>query len=171
MRYVSVVLGSVLFASLPRLLPGQEPAPERSQGAAESIGTVAPACMAYLNCALRVESSIWGGLHIVRGADGSRAAALGPLRAAALVQVFSANDSASFHAQRFVVAERANRMLTLGGVILGAVGLAQERRVNVLTGAGAGLLLGSIPYQVTAQLALSRAVWWYNEALSSSARR
>ena len=171
MRYVSVVLGIVLLASLPRSLPGQEPAPERSQSATESTGTVAPACTAYLDCALRVESSIRGGLHIVRGADGSRAAALGPLRAAALVQVFSANDSASFHAQRFIVAERTNRMLTLGGVIFGAVGLASERRMNVLTGAGAGLLLGSIPYQVAAQRALSRAVWWYNESLDSSARR
>ena len=122
----------------------------------------------YVTCALRVQTS-FRGRRLVRGTEDSVVVELGTLRSSALTRYFAGNDSAQVHGRRFVRADRENQLLTFGGVVLGAVGLAQSNRVNGLSAVGASLLVVSLPFQHSAESALSRAVWWYNAKLPATA--
>ena len=152
------------------------PCPLRAQAAADvhlvSIAANGPnavtrraAPCSYADCALRVERSFGSGPRLVRGITGSLAADLGVLRFSELLPLFAGNDSASVYAAQYIKAARVNHPLTLAGIVLGAVGLAQQERVNAYTLAGASMLAVSVPFQYVEERALSRAVWWYNSAL------
>jgi hypothetical protein len=134
--------------------------------ASVTAASMQPPCN-YTDCALRIEPS-FGGPRLVRGTAGNTAARLGPLRPAELAELFAGSDSASAYGRRYVRAERVNRLLTLSGAVLGAVGLAQTSRMNGLTITGVALFTGGIPYQAAAQRNLSRAVWWYNASLPNA---
>jgi hypothetical protein len=49
---------------------------------------------------------------------------------AALTELFAANYSASVYASCYFRTERVNRLLTFGGIVAGAVGLAAPERMN-----------------------------------------
>lgn len=120
----------------------------------------------YATCALRVEPRRFLGPQLVRGTMGSSVMDLSGPRASELGPLFAGNDSASHYGNEYLRAARANRGLTLGGLVLGAIGLAQPDRMNGYTAAGASMLVVSLPFQFVEERALSRAVWWYNAALS-----
>jgi len=167
MRSLFAVAGSILLlAAGSSSLAAQEASGERVAVAIVPADSVAP-CTVYAECALRVEPDLRRGAQLVRGVAGRVAATVDPIDRSEFTRLFAGNDSAAFHAQTYVRAERVNRILTLGGIVAGAVGLASERRMNGLTLAGAGMLLASIPYQAAAERGLSRAVWWYNAALAA----
>ena len=125
----------------------------------------AAACT-YVSCALRVERRFWSGPTLVRGTNGETAADIGSMRAPDVLPLFAVNDSASKYSQQYVRAARVNHPLEFVGIVLGAIGLAQRERGNAYTLAGASLLAISIPFQITEERSLSRAVWWYNASLS-----
>lgn len=172
MRHIFLLAGaSLLLCGTARGLAAQQVAQsgatQPSARANVARQAAAPPCT-YAACALRVEPSFFDGPRLVRGTSGTTAAGLSTLRPAELAKLFAGNDSASVYALRFLRAERVNRVLTFGGIVLGAVGLAQPARLNGLTVVGAGMLATSVPYQIAAQRGLSRAVWWYNAALPAA---
>lgn len=171
MRAMPRLLAVLLLAACTTSVGAQETVPASSSPVVTGTNvTSAAECTSYTLCALRVEPSTHG-RHIVRGAARTRAAGLGPLRPAELMQLFATSDSSSIHAARFIRAERKNRLLSLGGIIAGAVGLSAERRMNLLTAAGAVMLVTSVPFQMEAERGLNNAVWWYNEGLARTTPR
>ena len=164
MRHHLVLLATMLLVLAPK---SEAQRLVRSATTVKQSLTVADTNCTYATCALRVEPG-FKGPRLVRGRTNTVAAELGGLEPPAVRELFSQSDSAAAYAGRYARAERVNRLLTYGGIIVGAVGLAQSDRSNGLTFGGLGALLVSIPYQHTAERSLSRAVWWYNAALPTA---
>lgn len=171
MRPTLLIAGALLsFAVAPSLLRAQA----ASGADRPSMTVIAPAAVtrsaapcSYADCALRVERGLWSGPSLMRGVTGRPVADLGVLRSSDLLPLFAGNDSASMYGAQYLSAARVNHPLTIAGIVLGAVGLAQHERLNAYTVIGASMLAVSIPFQLVEERALSRAVWWYNSALSA----
>lgn len=145
---------------------------------AGAVGAQSPApadgCT-YDRCALRVEDRA-----LVRGAYGERVVALGPFGSGP-ARVQWLGDSARAQARKYGVENERAQWLGGIGALLSVASIVIAQRDDrgwpytsddplpvALVLGGSGLLLASVPFQLRAQRALSRAVWWHNRELPSS---
>lgn len=125
---------------------------------------------AYRSCALRVEPRGFG-TSIVRGAEGEPVArvALWGIRPG-LPSLVSRSDSAVAYARRYQRLAPPAAALTLAGSLILALPAVQRdlgdgARIGVTIGGTAATLYGTT-LVVRANRALSRSIWWHNEALA-----
>jgi hypothetical protein len=128
----------------------------------------------YRECALGIAPR-WNGLAVVRGAGGPRLANLHffwptDISPALRGDPFARGaDSAAASARRAIALRRGGAALTDVGVIATGVALVSGLRARrmrtaqrAVGGVGVAALLVSVPLQLAADGALSRAVWWHN---------
>ena len=132
----------------------------------------APANCTYQTCALGL-APVWDGLAVVRGDSERRVATLGFFLPGDVSSVFTDDPDALDAARDAVQIRRIGAVLTDGGLMLAATGLARalfrrdwDELSTALTAAGAASLGVSVPFQFAADGALSRAVWLYNRRFS-----
>ena len=131
-----------------------------------------PANCTYQTCALGL-APVWDGLAVVRGDSERRVATLGFFLPGDVSSVFADDPDALDAARDAVQIRQIGAVLTDGGLVLAATGLARalfrrdwDKLSTGLTVAGAASLGASIPFQFAADGALSRAVWLYNRRFS-----
>src|SRR5215218_8720087 len=128
----------------------------------------------FSTCAVRAESHLLGGVHIVRGLDAADAGRARTFGGPDLSTLLAGSDSATAHAQHYTRSARRSGAL---GVVAAALFVAaavvdlRDREVTdagvVLVGAGSAVGLASLSQHFAAQRELSRAVWWYNRDLAT----
>ena len=126
----------------------------------------------YERCALGV-MPVWDGLAVTRGDSPRAVGLLGFFWPGDVRDVFAGDDAAVDAATDAVRIRQVAALLTDGGLVLLATGVARgvfrrdwDSFSTVLTAAG-GLALGvSIPVQFAADGQLSRAVWLFNRRYS-----
>ena len=131
-----------------------------------------PANCTYQTCALGL-SPMFDGLAVVRGDSERRVATLGFFLPGDVSSVFQDDPEALDAARDAVQIRQIGAVLTDGGLVLAATGLARalfrrdwDKLSAGLTVAGAASLGASVPFQFAADGALSRAVWLYNRRFS-----
>lgn len=130
-----------------------------------------PSCT-YDACALRIESTFFGGQYLARGAAAARVAPIAPF-STAVTRAFTGSDSAMVYAATFDTKYRWGTSMALAGSLIGAIPFVLEgddfSDVDVaftITGWGIALVGG---WLVTSGWRdLNRAVWWYNRQFSDS---
>ena len=146
---------------------------QRVQAAEVRVPTTA-ACD-YQACALTIAPR-WNGLAVVAGTSGRTVTNLQFLIPRGISSALAGRgdatigaDSVAAYAHRAVQLRRAGAALTDAGILLGGAAAiyairsdGNARRTTALAAGGGALLSLSIPLQVAADGALSRAVWWHN---------
>lgn len=125
------------------------------------------------SCSIRIEPTFLRGARIRRGPDGTDLGRAQGFGGKDLPALLASSDSAVAHARHFI---RSSRTATVLGAVAGGLMVAaavvdlREREVTdagLAYVAGAGVLgLASLGFELDAQRALARAVWWYNADLS-----
>ncbi|MBW3629889.1 MAG: hypothetical protein KY464_11400 [Gemmatimonadetes bacterium] len=124
----------------------------------------------YRSCALRVEPRGFGA-SVVRGAEGGSVARVGLWGTRpGLTRLVGRSDSAVAYARQYQRLARPAAAFTLAGPLLLAIpavkwDLGEAARIGVAVGGTAASLYGST-LVVRAHRALSRSIWWHNEALA-----
>lgn len=153
--FIAVVIAAALLLLAPAV-------PAQQAGAGSCAGGV-PAC------SIRIEPTFLHGARIRRGPDGTDLGRARGFGGTNLTVLLASSDSAVTHARHFM---RSSRRATVLGAVAGGLLVAaavvdlREREVTdaglaYVAGAGAVGLVG-IGFELDAQRALSRAIWWYN---------
>lgn len=140
---------------------------------AQATAVRAPAGCTYETCALRVEPAILAAPRLLRGRAGIEVGRLGAF-GGGVDTLLAGPELAATHARRYVTSIRtANTLGLLSAVAFVVVasrtnwfrhnGDATDRAIGI---GGTALALVSIPFRVSAEQNLSRAVWFYNAALA-----
>lgn len=156
---VAVAIGTALLLLAPAL-PAQRAEAGRCAGGVPT-------------CSIRIEPTFFRGARIRRGPDGTDLGRAQGFGGTSLPVLLASSDSAVAHARHF---RRSSRRATVLGAVAGGLIVAaavvdlREREVTdaglaYVAGAGVVGLVG-IGFELDAQRALSRAVWWYNADLS-----
>jgi hypothetical protein len=127
-----------------------------------------PANCTYQTCALGL-APVWDGLAVVRGDSEKRVATLGFFLPGDVSSVFEDDPEALDAARDAVSIRQIGAVLTDGGLVMAATGIARylfrrdwDKLSTALTAAGVASLGVSVPFQFAADGQLSRAVWLYN---------
>jgi len=127
-----------------------------------------PANCTYQTCALGL-APVWDGLAVVRGESEQRVATLGFFLPGDVSSVFQDDPEALEAARDAVSIRQIGAVLTDGGLVLAATGIARalfrrdwDKLSTALTVTGAASLGVSVPFQFAADGQLSRAVWLFN---------
>ena len=124
-----------------------------------------PSCT-YDACALRIESTFFGGQYLARGVAGARVAPIAPFNTA-VARAFTGSDSAMVYAATFDTKYRWGTGMAFAGSVIGTIPILLKgddySDVDIaftITGYGIALVGG---WLVTSGWRdLNRAVWWYN---------
>lgn len=121
------------------------------------------------SCSIRIEPTFLRGARIRRGPDGTDLGRAQGFGGANLPVLLASSDSAVAHARHFI---RSSRTATVLGAVAGGLMVAAavvDLREREVTDAGLAYVAGAsvvglvaIGFELDAQRALSRAVWWYN---------
>jgi hypothetical protein len=140
---------------------------------AQSSVSRAPAGCTYETCALRVEPAFFSAPRLLRGHQGVVVGRLGAF-GGGVDTLLAGPDSAAMQARRYVTSIRtANTLALLSAAAFVVVATRTDwfrddaddtDRVVGIT--GTALALVSIPFRVSAERSLARAVWLYNAALA-----
>ena len=126
----------------------------------------------YDACALRIESTFFGGQYLARGLAAARVAPIAPF-STAVTRAFTGSDSAMVYAATFDTKYRWGTSMALAGSVIGAIPFVLEGDdysdvdlAFTITGWGIALVGG---WLVTSGFRdLNRAVWWYNRQFSDT---
>ena len=146
----------------------------RPMSAQSSPAAAGPQPCSYDACALRVERG-WFSERIVQGSTGTRVATLnafGPT----IVPLVQRSDSAVAQARNFQRDRRRGTVLTLAGLTMYIVAAANSHFFDgnlpsptdaqwAAMGGGLVLTLVGAHFELRAERALSRALWWNNREL------
>lgn len=134
---------------------------------AEGQGTRDPNC-SYERCALGL-APVWNGLAVTRGESETQVELLGFFWPGDVTHAFSADKEAADAARDAMRVRQVGAILTDGGIVLAATGIARalfrrdwDKLSTGLTISGAAALGASVPFQFGADGYLSRAVWLFN---------
>ena len=130
---------------------------------------VADSTCTYRLCSLRMEPRAFG-VAVVRGPAGDPVARVGMWGTRpALSSIVQRSDSALFYArryERFAPRVAITALASSGLLALAAVGRDHSEGASIGVGIAAiGLSFYGVSVTTSAQRALSRSVWWYNESL------
>ncbi len=131
-----------------------------------------PSCT-YDACAVRIESTFFGGQYLARGVAAERVASLSPF-STSVRRALAGSDSASVYAATFHDKYRWGSAMALAGSVIGTVPLILQgddfSDIDVaftITGYGIALVGGWMIQ--SAWRDLNRGIWWYNREFSGSA--
>lgn len=126
--------------------------------------SISPQCT-YATCALRVEGG-WFGLSLVKGASGERHRLWG--LGGGVSELLASSDSAAHYARSYVRDTRVATGLTIVAAAAAFYAYAKRDDENVsipAVGVSLGFTVVSLPFLLSANRNLSRAVWWYNASV------
>ncbi|HEX6590219.1 MAG TPA: hypothetical protein VF039_14530 [Longimicrobiales bacterium] len=120
----------------------------------------------YDACALRIESTFFGGQYLARGQAGVRVAPIAPF-SSAITRALANGDSASIYAATFDTKYRWGTSMALAGSVIGTIPFLLDgddfSDVDIaftITGYGIALVGGWLVNSAFRDL--HRAVWWHN---------
>ena len=130
-----------------------------------------PSCT-YDACALRIESTFFGGQYLARGVAGARVAPIAPF-STSVTRALAGVDSAMVYAATYDAKFRWGTSMAIGGSAIGAVtwvlkgdDFSEGDIAFTITGWGIALVGG---WLVTSGMRdLSRALWWYNRQFAET---